>query len=220
MALTVLGIRHHGPGSARSVVRSLDRLRPDLVLVEGPPEGDALVPLVASPDLVPPVALLCYVVGEPSRSAFWPFASFSPELGALRWAAANDVAARFCDLPAATSLAWRPARPPRSRRPGDPIAVLAAAAGHADPERWWEDLVEARGVADEQVFEAVGEAMGALRSGEPHDEEEAAREASMRLAVRRARKDGHVHIAVVCGAWHAPALAGTFPSEAADRAVL
>ena len=217
MALTVLGIRHHGPGSARSVVRSLDRLQPDLVLVEGPPEADQLIGLVASPDLVPPVALLCYVVSEPQRSAFWPFASFSPELAALRWAEANDVRSRFCDLPAATSLAWRPRRAPRSRRRVDPIAVLASAAGHHDPERWWEDLVEARGVADEELFEAVGEAMAALRGVEPHDDEEAAREAAMRLAVRTARKEGHVNIAVVCGAWHAPALTGTFPSEAADR---
>ena len=220
MTLSVLGIRHHGPGSARSVVRSLDRLRPDLVLVEGPPEGDGLIPLVASPDLVPPVALLCYAVGEPKRSAFWPFAAFSPELAALRWAEANDVRARFCDLPAATSLAWRPGRRPRSRRRTDPIAALAGAAGHDDPERWWEDLVEARGVPDEDLFEAVGEAMAGFRTVEPADEEEAAREASMRLAVRRARKEGHVHIAVVCGAWHAPAFAGTFPSEASDRAHL
>ncbi len=220
MALAVLGIRHHGPGSARSVVRSLDRLQPDLVLVEGPPEADPLLGLVASPDLVPPVALLCYVVSEPQRSAFWPLATFSPELAALRWAEANDVRARFCDLPAATSLAWRPARAPRSRRRIDPISVLAGAAGHQDPERWWEDLVEARGVADEELFEAVGEAMAALRGMEPHDDEEAAREAAMRLAVRAARKEGHVRIAVVCGAWHAPALMGAFPSEAADRARL
>ena len=220
MTLTVLGIRHHGPGSARSVVRSLDRLRPDLVLVEGPPEGDDLVRLVMSADLVPPVALLCYVVGEPQRSAFWPFAGFSPEMAALRWAEANDVRARFCDLPAATSLAWKPKRAPRSRRRADPIAALAGAAGHDDPERWWEDLVEARGVADEALFEAVGEAMAEFRGVEPHDEEEAAREAAMRLAIRRAGKEGHVHIAVVCGAWHAPALTGTFPSEAADKAVL
>lgn len=220
MSLTVLGIRHHGPGSARSVVRSLDRVRPDLVLVEGPPEGDDLVALVATPQLVPPVALLCYVVGQPQRSAFWPFAGFSPEMAALRWAEANDVRARFCDLPAATSLAWRPKRAPRSRRRTDPIAALAGAAGHDDPERWWEDLVEARGVADEELFEAIGEAMAEFRGVEPHDEEEAAREAAMRQAVRKARKEGHVHIAVVCGAWHAPALTGTFPSEAADRATL
>src|SRR5690606_41719112 len=37
----VLGVRHHGPGSARAVRAELERLRPDAVLIEGPPEADA-----------------------------------------------------------------------------------------------------------------------------------------------------------------------------------
>ena len=37
MTTTVLGIRHHGPGSARSVAAELERLDPDIVLIEGPP---------------------------------------------------------------------------------------------------------------------------------------------------------------------------------------
>ena len=47
----VLGVRHHGPGSARAVAEALDELRPDLVLVEGPPELDALTGLVADPGI-------------------------------------------------------------------------------------------------------------------------------------------------------------------------
>jgi hypothetical protein len=34
--LEVLGIRHHGPGSARSVLAALEELRPAAVLVELP----------------------------------------------------------------------------------------------------------------------------------------------------------------------------------------
>ena len=45
-AVHVFGIRHHGPGSARSVSRALRELRPDCVLVEGPPEADDLLPLL------------------------------------------------------------------------------------------------------------------------------------------------------------------------------
>ena len=44
---TVFGIRHHGPGSARSLERALGELQPDAVLIEGPPEGDALLPLAS-----------------------------------------------------------------------------------------------------------------------------------------------------------------------------
>ncbi|WP_420712493.1 DUF5682 family protein [Streptomyces sp. SPB78] len=76
-------------------------------MIEGPPEADALAPLAADPGLRPPVALLAHLVDEPARSAFWPFAAFSPEWTALRWAAAYEVPVRFIDLPAANSLAMR-----------------------------------------------------------------------------------------------------------------
>jgi len=54
----VFGIRHHGPGSARSLERALERLAPDIVLIEGPPEGNALIPLAADPAMRPPVDVL------------------------------------------------------------------------------------------------------------------------------------------------------------------
>jgi hypothetical protein len=101
----VLGIRHHGPGSARSVVAELDRLRPAAVLIEGPADADPLLALAADPGMVPPVALLAYAPDEPRVSAFWPFAIFSPEWQALVWAAANQIPVRFCDLPAGMVLA-------------------------------------------------------------------------------------------------------------------
>ena len=44
---TVYGIRHHGPGSARSLRNALAEQEPDIVLVEGPPEADGLVALAA-----------------------------------------------------------------------------------------------------------------------------------------------------------------------------
>ena len=59
--------------------------------IEGPPEADALVPLVADPDLVPPVALLAYRNDTPAEAAFWPFAVFSPEWQALSWSARHEV---------------------------------------------------------------------------------------------------------------------------------
>ncbi|MBW5425850.1 hypothetical protein GKQ77_30540, partial [Streptomyces sp. BG9H] len=101
----LLGVRHHGPGSARAVRAALDEARPDAVLIEGPPEADSLVHLAADEAMRPPVALLAHVVDEPGRSAFWPFAEFSPEWVALQWAAGRGVPVRFIDLPAANSLA-------------------------------------------------------------------------------------------------------------------
>ena len=43
------------------------------------------------------------------------------------------------------------------------------------------------------------------------------REAHMRSMLREARKQGHARIAVVCGAWHVPALAGSVTAPADAR---
>ncbi|MDP9417259.1 MAG: DUF5682 family protein, partial [Actinomycetota bacterium] len=94
----VFGIRHHGPGSARSLRAALDAFEPDVVLLEGPADADPLVPLVADEAMAPPVALLAYVADDPRTAAFWPFAVFSPEWQALTWATARAVPAYFCDL--------------------------------------------------------------------------------------------------------------------------
>jgi hypothetical protein len=221
----VYGIRHHGPGSARSLRQALGELGPDVVLIEGPPEADGLVELAADPEMRPPVALLGYVPGEPKTAAFWPFAVFSPEWQAIRYALGAGVPVRFCDLPAAHQLAMPDHRPARPRR--DPIAELAGAAGYDDPERWWEDVVEH--VPGPAVFGALAEAIGFLRAedAEP-DPRDAVREAYMRKTLRRTVKDGYRRIAVVCGAWHVPALlacaaaaAGqSLPSAAADGRLL
>ncbi|GAA4068684.1 DUF5682 family protein [Nonomuraea soli] len=209
----VLGVRHHGPGSARAVRTELERLRPDVILIEGPPEADPLVPLL--PALDPPVALLAHVPGDATRAAFWPFAAFSPEWQAMAYGTANGVSVRFCDLPAAHTLAAPGER--ADELSVDPIGTLAAAAGYDDPERWWEDVVEHRG---DTPFTVVAEAMAAVREGHEPGEREARREAYMRRTLRAATKEGFERIAVVCGAWHVPALTGPLPSAQSDNALL
>lgn len=222
MAVRYFGIRHHGPGSARSLEAALDEWRPDIVLIEGPPEADDLIPLAASVAMRPPVALLAHVVDKPRRAFFWPFAAFSPEWRALQHGLASGVPVRFIDLPAAIWLAPRrrespPDEEPERPRHRDPLAELAAAAGYADVERWWEDTVERTASGP---FEAIAEAMAALREGEPAPAgREAQREASMRQGVRAAVKEGFERVAVVCGAWHVPALEAP-ASMAADAITL
>ncbi|MFC4009846.1 DUF5682 family protein [Nonomuraea purpurea] len=213
--VSVLGVRHHGPGSARAVRAELERLRPDAVLIEGPPEADGLVAL--APELEPPVALLAHVPGAADRAAFWPFAAFSPEWQAILYGVSAGVPVRFCDLPAAHSLADDRKEDEISDMRADPIGSLAAAAGYDDPERWWEDVVEHRG---DTPFEAIAEAMATVRDGHVPDEREARREAYMRKTLRAAVKQGFGRIAVICGAWHVPALTGSLPSVTADNAVL
>ena len=99
------GIRHHGPGCARSLVRAFDALQPDCVLVEGPPEAEGVLAALLSEHMQPPVALLSYCPDEPGRAVYHPFAVFSPEWQALRWALQRQVPASFIDLPLTHQLA-------------------------------------------------------------------------------------------------------------------
>ncbi|MHA7682847.1 DUF5682 family protein [Cupriavidus sp. PET2-C1] len=88
----------------------------------------------------------------------------------------------------------------------DPIGELSRAAGYDDHELWWEVEVEQRRDASE-LFAAIAQAMAALRAHAPTPESrEARREAHMRMRIREAQKAGFGNIAVVCGAWHVPAL--------------
>jgi len=207
----VFGIRHHGPGSARALVRALEAMRPDMILVEGPPEADPLVALAASENLRPPVALLAY--GD--RSSFWPFAVFSPEWQAIQHAIKNEVPLRFCDLPAAN----RTEATAREEERVDAIASLALAAGYEDAERWWEDVIEHRRDGT-SPFEAVAEAMAAVRAEHPAVHYDLVREAYMRQVLRAVLKEGYARVAVVCGAWHVPALQGKLPPSTHDSALL
>ncbi len=221
MTVHLLGIRHHGPGSARSVLRALDGLRPSAVLVEIPADADAALRHVGERGLCPPVSLLSWVVDDPARAVFAPFASFSPEWQALAWAHDRGVEVRAIDLPFAMSLAPAPggAELVGTPAPADPLRELAAAAGDDDPERWWEDVIEHRGDG-EPAFAAVAEAMAVARAGTVPDRHDARREAHMRRSIRAAVRDGHDPIAVVCGAWHVPALDVGATTVKADAATL
>lgn len=272
----VFGIRHHGPGSARSLRQALAEFEPDAILIEGPADADPLVGYVAADSMHPPVALLAYVPDTPARAAFWPFAVFSPEWQAMRYGVEHAVPVRFCDLPATHVLAAdEDARGDRT----DPLGTLAAAAGYDDAERWWDSVVES--VPDSAAFDAITEAMAALREDAPDhaprsatpdqdanapaagssattletddpragasteplwpgsdsppgqgdsprdrwaplvvDEHTLRREAYMRQVLRQTLKDGAKRVAVVCGAWHAPALTGPLGPAAPDARLL
>lgn len=249
----LFGIRHHGPGCARSLQRALEELQPDCLLVEGPPDGEEMLALMLAEDLVPPVALLVYNPDDAGEAAFYPFAAFSPEWNALRFALERQIPARFIDLPAAHQFALkRPdddaeeeageplAEETEAPTPdveaeveipaeetaedagpsGDPLDWLGRAAGYGDGETWWNHMVEERGDSLE-LFAAIREAMSSVRSEAPArvrtafaERREALREAHMRKCLRQAQKEGFQRIAVVCGAWHVPALAEMPPAKA------
>ncbi|HEU0003458.1 MAG TPA: DUF5682 family protein [Ktedonobacteraceae bacterium] len=104
-SVSIFGVRHHGPGCARSLRAALEELEPDVVLVEGPPDAQAVLPLLLFEEMQPPVALLIYAPDAPHHAAYYPFTHFSPEWQALRYALTRNIPARFMDLPQAIQLA-------------------------------------------------------------------------------------------------------------------
>lgn len=221
----LFGIRHHGPGSARSLVYALEAFDPDAVLIEGPPDANELLPLASASGLEPPVALLVYAEETPSKAVMYPFAKFSPEWQAARFALGRRCPVRFIDLPHGHRFA--DSQEEEDDAPGgeandlrtDPLRPLAVAAGFGDTERWWDHLIESRRGTDLDVFGAVHDMMATLRSELklPEPLTERRREAYMRKCIRAARAEGFARIAVVCGAYHTPALAELPPARQDDE---
>lgn len=108
-----------------------------------------------------------------------------------------------------------PSDEPLSQLRFDPIGVVGRLAGYHDGESFWNDVIEQSSCDDVAVFEAVHEMMRALRQKvldeglvDDDHEREAWREAFMRQEIRKHSKnlDDNDCVAVVCGAWHVPAL--------------
>ncbi|WP_221391086.1 DUF5682 family protein [Dyadobacter sp. NIV53] len=241
MSLHLLGIRHHGPGSSRHVLDALAAIRPDIILIEGPPEGENMLQWIAHQDMKPPVALLAYVPDNPQQAVFYPFTSFSPEWNAIRYGLETNIPIRFIDMPLIHKLAENQESPeiagPSSLQNEEdrntfitekderyirknPISWLAEIAGFEDAEEWWEHQFEITHHPAE-VFEAIAESMTALRNHLPKktDNTESIREAFMRKAIRTAQKEMYAKIVVICGAWHVPALS-QMPKQKDDEALL
>lgn len=221
------GIRHHGPGSARALCASLAEKVPDVLVVEGPPEASELIDCVVREDVQPPLAMLFHDAKEPSKASFYPLASFSPEWQALRFALAREIPVRFMDLPAGAMHVLDDEKDSAASsnergREVDPLDWIARACGEWDGEVFWERLVEERAGVD-GLFPATSELMSAVRTEHererPLERREALREAWMRQALRAVEREGFEVVAVVCGAWHVPALAN-MPTVKHDRELL
>jgi hypothetical protein len=236
MKITLLGIRHHGVGSARFVNERLRELSPDMIFVESPPETQAVFEWVGTPDLKPPVAILCYDEAEPQRAAFYPFSEFSPEWQALLYAKKHKIPARSLDLPMA--LMWQTAAENNEKSAataatteddpsfdGDAIGYFSRIAGYDNSELWWEHHFENPSTQQTAAnhFEAVSLMMSELRKAQVKsalDTENVAREAYMAQLIRQAQLEMYENIVVVCGAWHVPALENLEETAAAHAKIL
>ncbi|MBV6439610.1 MAG: hypothetical protein EPGJADBJ_01255 [Saprospiraceae bacterium] len=215
----------------------MSAFKPDIILIEGPPDAEMLIPAVSHPEMQPPVAMLVFNPKDLDQASFFPFAEFSPEWQAMLFGLNNRIPVRFMDLPMSLAFGLKEAGAQQTfdfqenrnaSEVADPFAKIAALAGYSDPERWWDAMVErftvdGRRLTIDGIFPVIHEVMCALRENktQPETRETLLREAFMRQTIRTAQKDGFSKIAVVCGAWHSPALADLDKTKAsADAALL
>ena len=111
MSTHLFGIRHHGPGCARSLRLALEALEPDIVLVEGPPDAHEVLPLMRHTAMTPPVALLIYAPTRRPRRSTIPSRASRRSGRRCDYAFRRKLPVRFIDLPQAIQLAREPEEP-------------------------------------------------------------------------------------------------------------
>ncbi|MFJ2822400.1 DUF5682 family protein [Streptomyces toxytricini] len=211
----LLGVRHHSPALAAVVPALLDAAGAEVVCVELPADFRPWLEHLADPETVAPVALAG--TGRGGGLAFYPFADFSPELAAIRWAREHGAEVLCCDLPLADP-GWNPEQGPDAAPDAGGVAgpgvrgrsyadALSASGTGRDGDDMWDRAVEvlAPGCTPEAVRRAALGVGWALRQDADVPATDLAREARMRTVIAAAAAGGR-RVAAVIGAFHAPAL--------------
>lgn len=196
------GIRHHGPGSALRLRSALEDWEPDLILIELPADGQNLLDAFDPSDMQPPVAILFYDPQKFTNAAYFPFAPFSPEWEALLYGYYHLVPCKAIDIPMSTYL---PTEDNIEKGTRNPFEILASYSGFEDVEQWWDHFLE-NNQSSENLFNSIESLMNALRDHWPISRENQWREDYMRREIQKYSHHGYERIAVVCGAFHLPAL--------------
>jgi hypothetical protein len=195
----LFGVRHHSPACAAALPPLLDKLAPTVVAVELPADLGPWLDWLAHPEAEAPLAIAA-VSDDGEDLGFYPFADFSPELVAVRWARTRGVPVHAIDLPAKMRGGGRTGRAP--------LGIAARLAGDDS----WEHLVEGPAVKApaERVRRAALLYGWALRidavRGDGVDDHDLQREAFMRDALAPLVAARGARVAAVIGSFHAAAL--------------
>nr|WP_289769042.1 DUF5682 family protein [uncultured Acetatifactor sp.] len=111
--IILLPVRHHSPACAFHVNRTIEEIRPAVILVEGPDNADALIPVMVHEETKAPFAIYYSYHDQSGRiseekahyKCYYPFLDYSPELAALRAGNRLGIRTAFIDLPYGDILA-------------------------------------------------------------------------------------------------------------------
>ncbi|MGZ3454960.1 MAG: DUF5682 family protein [Polyangiales bacterium] len=204
----IVGVRHHSPACAAAVPALLDAFAPERLLIELPQELGSWLGWLGDPELAAPVALAA--AGKDSGELFfYPFADFSPELAAVRWAAKHKVTIEAFDLPAG-------ARDGSSRMRKEIegpslVDLLHRQHGSDDVESLWDRMIEVRANRDDPEATRRAALMfgWALRFDEARAGGPAPVDLRREAYMRTRLAESKAKTAVVIGSFHAGALLET-----------
>lgn len=146
--IMLVPVRHHSPACARQIQKIFVEWRPDTVLVEGPDNANALLPVMLHEDTRAPFAIYYAYHDKAKRiseeqahyKCYYPFLDYSPELVALREARKNMTEVSFIDLSY-----------------GDILAASATKAAEGEsPRSYNDDYLLARNEYMERLCEKAG----------------------------------------------------------------
>ncbi|WP_257387221.1 DUF5682 family protein [Tahibacter caeni] len=209
----IVGVRHHSPACARLVAARIAALRPRYVLIEGPADFNGRLDELFLGHALP-LAIYSYLSGAGVQRGSWtPFAEHSPEWQALTTARAIGAQLRFIDLPA-----WHSAMDDQPNRYADAPEADHEARAEAYERALGERLaIDGRDALWDHLFEQDGDVdalalpldthFRQLRGDDPGSPGNAARETMMARWIAWAMARGDGEVLVVCGGYHAPALA-------------
>ncbi|MBV7273897.1 hypothetical protein JMF89_06920 [Clostridiaceae bacterium UIB06] len=100
-------LRHHSPACSFHLKKVIENYNPDIILIEGPSDANAVTPYIGHAETTAPVCIYySYSDNKKLVSAeggkyrcYYPFLDYSPELTAIREGEKRGIKTEFIDLP-------------------------------------------------------------------------------------------------------------------------
>lgn len=202
------GVRHLSPACGFYAEQFLDKVKPDIVLIEGAYDLSGLIPSLCSVKADMPAAILAYTAKAPVRTIMYPLAEFSPEYRAMLWAERNRVPVKFCDLPSTCLLCEDDddTEYQDGRSKGESVYARLEKVSGLDSDTFWEYSFEHCQDYEDFVpaVEEYGKSLRELSGSDSHNE---LREAFMRKVIHESEQEYNT-VAVITGAFHTYGLKG------------
>lgn len=223
------GVRHLSPAAAYHVRQELDRVQPDVVLIEGPSDLNSQMKWFCHEKTILPAAILAYTQESPIRTLLYPFAVYSPEYQAILWAHEHQVPCRFMDLPSSIFLAIREETEKESDIEGTEDIEETGTTTEQVYTKLEEMLGESHDTFWERNFEQLetnyleaaamfGKQLRETATDSPYrTAENYIREAYMKRVIVQAQKEGFETVFCVCGAYHVDGLEHNAPLTDAEE---